>query len=88
MDIKQAIKLIEEEYHESNRKHPKPYHSYHEAIGLLEEEFSELKAEIFRKEAEQNPRKIAHEAKHVANVALKTMMMAMKEAERMAGKKQ
>lgn len=50
--IKSALALLEKEYHESNKKHPEPYHSYHEAIGLLEEEFSELKAEIFRKESE------------------------------------
>jgi hypothetical protein len=79
--LDRAIALIAEEYHESNRIHPTDFTSYHEAIGIIDEEFTELKQEIFRKEYKQNPARILLEAKQLANVAVKTMIMALKHRE-------
>ncbi|MBF0410941.1 MAG: hypothetical protein HQM10_26590 [Candidatus Riflebacteria bacterium] len=76
--LNHAIELLVARYEESNIKHPKPYNSYHEGLGLLLEELHELQEQIFRKEADQNPAKIQHEACDCANVAIKMMILAEK----------
>jgi len=83
--INQALSLVEAEYNESNKKHAADIASYHEGVGLLEEEFTELKAEVFRKEWHQNPAKILLEAKQVANIAVKIMLAAMRQRKKEMG---
>ena len=67
---------VQEERERSNRLHPRPYASYHEAYALLLEEIEELWIEIKKKEDVRNHGKIHKEACHVANVATKIMEMA------------
>ncbi len=55
------------EYISARKKFPK-FRSYHEGIGVLLEEFDELKLEVFRKNAD--PDAIRNEAIQVAAMAL------------------
>lgn len=48
-----------------------PYNSSHEGIGLLEEEFKELKDHVFSKQKDRDLEAMRKEAIHVAAVALR-----------------
>ncbi|KKN75623.1 hypothetical protein LCGC14_0378610 [marine sediment metagenome] len=47
---KTGIRLIENEYRRARDKFP-PFNSAHEGLAVLWEEFEELKAEVFKKDA-------------------------------------
>lgn len=55
----------------SRVSHPAGMRSAHEGLGVLMEEFDELKAEIYRKEAERDMEAMASEALDVACAAIR-----------------
>ena len=76
----QALAEVENELIAAIKKHGMPV-DYHHGIGVLGEEVHELFLEVFRKDREQNPLKIAAEAKQVAAVAIKIVVLAMSREE-------
>ena len=76
----QALAEVENELIVAIKRHGMPV-DYHHGWGILAEEVEELFREICRKDREQNPLKIAAEARQVAAVACKISMLAMMRAE-------
>ena len=76
----QALAEVENELIVAIKRHGMPV-DYHHGIGILGEEVHELFLEVFRKDREQNPLKIAAEARQVAAVALKIQILAMMRVE-------
>lgn len=42
--------MVEKNVERARLLHPKPYHSPHEALGVLREEYLEFEAEVFQKQ--------------------------------------
>lgn len=61
-----AIARLIEEIDHSRRVHPNPMANAHHALGVILEEFDELKAEIYAKEEDQDPCAMADEAIDIA----------------------
>ena len=61
-----AIARLIEEIDHSRRVHPNPMANAHHALGVIMEEFDELKAEIYAKEEDQDPTAMADEAIDIA----------------------
>ena len=76
----QALAEVENELIVAIKRHGMPV-DYHHGIGILGEEVHELFLEVFRKDQQQNPLKIAAEAKQVAAVAIKIVVLAMSREE-------
>lgn len=76
----ETLSRVEDELARAILKHGMPT-DYHHGIGILSEEVHELFLEVFRKDSQQNPLRIAAEAKQVAAVACKIAMLAMMRAE-------
>ena len=72
----QTLSEVEDELSRAILKHGMPV-DYHHGLGILGEEVHELFLEVFRKDQQQNPLKIAAEARRVAAVACKISMLAM-----------
>lgn len=63
--------MVADEVNRAQTEHALDYASDHEALGVLLEEFEELKAEVFKKRAHRDRRAMIHECVHVAAVAVK-----------------
>jgi hypothetical protein len=63
-----VIRAIQEEYLIASKKF-KPFHSAHEGFAIIEEEYDELKAEVFRKH--KTWPKMRREAVQLATMALR-----------------
>lgn len=68
-----ATNLIEEEYLKASQKHP-PFHSAHEGLGVIWEEFEELKAEVFKRTEKRDRTAMRDEAIQVGAMALKFLV--------------
>ena len=73
MDRISAMRLIKEEYAEATDKFGK-FLSPHEGLGVILEEFEELKAEVFKQFDVRSRDKMRKEAKHLATMALRFMV--------------
>lgn len=47
------------------------FHSAHEGLAIIEEEFEELKEEVFKKQSERDIEKMRHEALQIAAMGLR-----------------
>jgi hypothetical protein len=65
-----ALLAILAEYRTTSEMWP-PFNSYHEGNGVFQEEAHELKLEVYRRHTD--PRKVWHEAKQAAAMALRIM---------------
>jgi len=50
------------------------FHSAHEGLAIILEEYEELKKEVFRKQSDYDMAKLRKEAKHVATMGLRFMI--------------
>jgi hypothetical protein len=76
MNLSEAIILAEEEYNRVTKKFP-PFRSTHEGIAIIEEEFLELRQEVFTKSTtskEYTDLRIRKEAVQVAAMALRFLV--------------
>ena len=60
--------LVKQALYFAREKHPRPYTSTHQALGILWEEFEEFKAEVFKQRAERDPARMLEELIQVAAV--------------------
>jgi hypothetical protein len=67
-----ANRLIQVEYKKATEQF-KPFNSFHEALAVLLEEYTELQAEIFKKPDEWDVEKIIEEAAQVGAMALRLL---------------
>ena len=68
----QALGLIEAELQRAQTKHPVPMRSFHEAHSIIEEEYDELKAEIFQQKRDTFA--IQTEAVHLGAMAARLLV--------------
>ena len=54
--------------------HFSPIHSPHEGIGIILEEFEELKGEVFKQFSQRTKEEMRKEAMHVAAMAMRFMV--------------
>ena len=76
MNLSEAIILAGEEYKRASKKFP-PFRSPHEGIAIIEEEFTELRQEVFTKPVgseEAKKRCIEKEATQLAAMALRFLV--------------
>jgi hypothetical protein len=73
MDIEDAMALIYAEYLRASAKYP-AMHSAHEAIAVIEEEFNELRAEVFTNHSLRSNARMRTEAMHLGAMALRFLV--------------
>lgn len=73
MDIGQYLIDIRIEYEEASKKF-KPFNSAHEGLAILEEEFEELKSEVFKKASKRSYPAMRKKATQVAAMALRFLV--------------
>lgn len=73
MDIDQAMFAIEIEHAEAVSRYPK-FNSPHEGLAVIQEEFEELKAEVFKNHKSRSIGNMRKEAIQVAAMALRFIM--------------
>lgn len=66
-----AATLIEQEFERATSMHP-PMNTYHEAEAVIEEEFLELRTEVFRKDLDRD--RVATEAVQLAAMCLRLLV--------------
>ena len=71
--IDKVMSEVESEYKKAVMLHP-GFRSPHEGLGILWEEFEELKAEVFKNERRRNRILMSREAKQVAAMAIRFMI--------------
>jgi hypothetical protein len=80
----QAVGLIIQEYASATRING-AFHSAHEGLAVIHEEFDELKAEVWKKARERDPDALIKEAKQVGAMAMRFLVdvaLPLKEAGR------
>ena len=70
MNIPKIAELLIREYAGASNKFP-PFRSVHEGLGIIEEEFEELKHEIFKKKSERSIARMRKEASHLGAMAMR-----------------
>jgi len=73
MEISDALDQIECEYHDAAEEYPK-FNSTHEGLAVIQEEFEELKAEVFKKQKSYNKEKMQKEAIQLGAMALRFLV--------------
>lgn len=69
----EALTDVRDEFIEATSTHPK-FNSAHEGLAVAQEEFEELKAEVFKKASQRDPERLRTEAKHLAAMAIRFMV--------------
>lgn len=67
------LREVSEELDRALRKYAK-FHSAHEGLAVIHEEFDELKAEVWKRPKKRQPKKMRHEAIQLAAMALRFAM--------------
>ncbi len=70
MIYNRILHRLEEEYEEATQRFA-PFRSAHEGLAVVQEEFEELKAEVFASKEEFNRDKMRDEAFHLAAMAIR-----------------
>lgn len=73
MDLEVALEKTRHEYARASQSFP-AFASCHEGLGIIEEEFEELKREVFKKSFERSPVLLEKEAKQLATMAIRFMV--------------
>lgn len=73
MERNLAIDLLLQELHRTQESFPK-YHSYHEGLAVIQEEFEELKGEVFKKAPLRDLDKMECEALQVATTSIQFLI--------------
>jgi len=73
MKTRDVLDLVESELTRASVIYP-PIASAHEGIAIIEEEFLELRAEVFIKSSQRRPEDLRKEAKHLAAMAIRFMV--------------
>lgn len=60
--------------HSSAIEHFPPFYSAHEGLAIIQEEYEELKEEVFKKQGKRSVHKMRKEALQVATMALRFIM--------------
>lgn len=76
----QGLVAIKKEYERSREKF-QPFHSPHEGLSILREEYKELEEEVFKNHDIRVKERMYTEAKHVAAMALSFMVDCCGEVE-------
>ena len=71
MSDQSIMGMVLDEVQRAQTEHALDFASDHEAIGVLLEEFEELKAEVWKKREHRDRRAMIHECVQVAAVAIK-----------------
>lgn len=72
-DYRRALHAVLKELQRAHRKYSR-FHSAHEGIAVIEEEFIELRAEVFRREKKRDYAAMEAEAIQLAAMSLRFMM--------------
>lgn len=73
MDVREAVEAIAQEYKKASVKFP-AMRSPHEGLAIIEEEFIELREEIFKQHDVRSEERMQKEARQVAAMALRFMV--------------
>jgi len=68
-----ALKLIDAEYQQASSRYPK-FNSPHEGLAILQEEFEELKAEVFKNHNSRDPNAMRGQAIQVGAMAMRFLV--------------
>lgn len=73
MVLEEAYELVNQEYLWAETHFPS-FHSAHEGLAVIEEEFEELKKEVFKKPPDRDLYDMAKEARQVAAMAIRFLI--------------
>jgi len=73
MNIEEALTLIKNEYESASGRFP-PFNSAHEGLAVIQEEFEELKAEVFLNHKYRSISAMRSEAVQVASMAIRFLV--------------
>ena len=73
MNKTMALRLISEEHARAIEKFP-PFRSPHEGLSIIQEEFEELKAEVYKQFDSRDKDKMWMEARQLAAMAMRFMI--------------
>ena len=73
MVMEHAYEAVNQEYQYASKEFP-PFNSPHEGLAVIEEEFEELKREVFKKPSERDWSKMENEATQLAAMAMRFLI--------------
>lgn len=72
--INRALEEVQTELERARKLHPTPMRSAHEGHSIIEEEYEELRAEVFRKPQDRSEKDMRKEACQLAAMAVRFML--------------
>lgn len=73
MDISTTLQLVRNEVDRATKMYP-PFSSPHEGISIIEEEYLELRREVYLKQSKRDPERLETEAIHLAAMAVRFLV--------------
>ena len=72
--ILHALAEVREEVIRARELHPQPFHSPHEAYGVIQEEFIEFQQQVFHRKEKRCARNISDELTQIAAMAIRAKL--------------